>query len=608
MPLTLALLALASPPCPTDPGAALGGLGLTGAFGSAVGASWAQPTAPDVGSGLYASPPPQSQLDRLRLAQEWYAYVPLTGRNDGIALVQVIDADLVVAQTRSGLVVALDGRTGARQWAYQLPSAFATAYPVAVTGRFLFVGNLATAVSLNRITGQVEFVQSLTGSVTTGPAAAQVPVYGIRENQKAVVGQRAELYLTLNGNRLADFPVPEAGRVVLAALPPPTLPVFLPVRQPPPDTGGVDTGRNRTPSITSLPVVVPPYSLYGRQLRTTPSLTVLPAVHDQTTRNPEYLRNNQRTPSISVLPPSVARAFELTNLRARAPELAPAWVFGSSRRLEFEPVLSPAVPGVAGARVFATTAGRHVTVVNAEDGRRLFEFDFEAPLAAPAAGPAAVGDAAIGVFALDYGAVVALDLARGTEAGPAVVWRTVVGGRLDRKPVLTTDSVYVAGETAGVTRLDLRTGDIVWRTDPGVNRLLAVGDEFVFARDRAGNTQVLPKNARPAADGRIRPVATLPAAGYTVPVTNSQTDRLVLAADNGLVVSLRDAVPGAIRPRSIAPPTTPAPPAANPPVVNPDTPPLADPKPANPPVPPAAKKDEPPAKKDVPPTPKKDGE
>lgn len=598
-----ATTAPAGPPCSPDPGmcgAVMGGLAFASAQGSAVGASWSHPTAPDVGSGLHAQPPSQATLDRLRLAQEWYAHVPLQGAKDGLALVQVIDEELVIAQTRSGLVVALDARTGAKQWSYRLPAAYAVTYPVATAGRFVFVANLATLVCLQRLTGQVEFVQRLTGSVTTGPAAAIVPVYGLRDNQKAVIGQRVAVYVTLNGNRLVSFPVPDAGRVALSILPPPPpAPVYTrPSMQPASALISTDAGRNPTPSISALPVIIPPYSLASRQTRLTPSLTVLPTMYDQTTRNPEFLRHNQRTPSIGILPPSVARAFELSNLRATAPTLSPTWVWGSNRRLGYEPVLSPAVSGVAGARAFAPTTSDRVSAVNAEDGRELFHFNLEANLAGPPAGPAAVNSQCLGLFPLDDGVVVAVDLLRGTQDAPVIAWRSVIGGVLNRAPVVTANAVYAAGDGAGVAKLDLHTGDLMWRTDTLVDRVLAVSEEFVFARDRVGNTLVYAKAAVPGPSGRIAPVAALPADGYTVPVTNSRTDRLFLAAENGLVVSLRDALPRAVRPSSIAPPTTPTPPNPNPPVVNPDTPPPSGPEP---------KSDAPPAAPAPPPAaPKKD--
>jgi outer membrane protein assembly factor BamB len=588
--LALACAALAAGPAfaqrcvipdPAACGAILGGLAggaLAAGGGSSVGASWAQPTAPDVGSGRQALPPAQPTLDRLRLAQEWYAYLPLVNQADGPAIIQVIDTELIVAQTKAGLVVALDARTGAKQWTYKLPSPGAAAYPVAAAGRFVFVVNLATLVCLERLTGQVEFVQSLPGSVTNGPAAAVVPVYGIRDNQAVQIGDRVQVYVTLNGNKLVSYPVPDAGRVAAAVLPPPptTLPAVVTARRPPPDATLLDSAGNRTPSITALPVVVPPYTLYGRENRLTPSLTILPDITNFSTRNPEFLRNNQRTPSISTLPPSVSRAFELSNLRAKGPELRPNWVFGGSVRLEYEPVVSVAVPGVAGPRVFASTAGPAVTALSADAGRVQFDFRFEEPVAAPAAGPAAVDDLEYAIYPLADGAVLAIDVTHGTADGPAVAWRTVVGGRLNRKPVLTPEAVYVAGDGAGVAKLDLRTGRLLWRTAPLAERLLAVGPEFVFVRDRGGNTLVYPKNA--GGDGRlIQPVAQLAAAGYTVPVTNSRTDRLLLAAENGLLVSLRDALPAAIRPTTIAPPAAPVVRPPNPPVLNPDGPPPADP-------------------------------
>jgi outer membrane protein assembly factor BamB len=584
--LTLAALAASAGPAPAggrgpaDPGvcgAVIGGL-VAGGPGSAVGASWAQPQAPDVAAQLYAVPPDRAALDRLRLAQEWYAYVPLLGQKDSIALVQVIDAELIVAQTRSGLVVGLDARTGAKQWTHRLPSPYVAAYPVSVAGRFVFVANLATLVCLDRLTGQVEFTQNLTGSLSAGPTAAVVPVYGVRDNQTVAIGERAVVFASVNANRIVSFPVPDAGRVAVTAPPPPPLPpVPQPAPLPPPDTVAGDAGRNRTPSITILPQIVPPYTLYGRQTRLTPSLSTLPSLSAPYTLNPEFLRYNQRTPSVGVLPPSVARAYELANLRAKAPDLTPNWVHGSTRRLGYEPIVSVAVPGVAGARVFATTTGPHVTALTADAGRVQLDFDLEAPIVAPAAGPVAVGDLEFGVYALEDGAVVALDLTHGNRDAPAVAWRTVVGGVRNQKPVLTADAVYVAGDGAGVAKLDLRTGEVLWRTDGRADRVLAVAEQFVFARGRLGETLVYPRTAPPGP--AVPPLAVLPPAGYDVAVTNAATDRLILAADNGLVVSLRDALPRAIRPTLNTPPSVAAPRNPNPPVVNPDSPPPADPMP-----------------------------
>ena len=52
------------------------------------------------------APPSREALDRLNLQQDWAVYVPMDGRLDGFASIQVVGNELIV-QTRSGMVDAI---------------------------------------------------------------------------------------------------------------------------------------------------------------------------------------------------------------------------------------------------------------------------------------------------------------------------------------------------------------------------------------------------------------------------------------------------------------------------------------------------------------------
>ena len=59
------------------------------------------------------SPPSQEALDRLNLQSAWAVHVPMDGRRDGFASIQV-NGDQLIVQTRSGLITILDAENGGR--------------------------------------------------------------------------------------------------------------------------------------------------------------------------------------------------------------------------------------------------------------------------------------------------------------------------------------------------------------------------------------------------------------------------------------------------------------------------------------------------------------
>src|SRR5262249_42251077 len=92
-------------------------------------------------------------------------------------------------------------------------------------------------------------------------------------------------------------------------------------------------------------------------------------------------------------------------------------------------------------------------------------------------------------------------------------------------------------------RLDRETGKPQWKLPFGrtttdavaeADRVIAVNNKYVYATDRAGRMLVLDRKT-----GRQMSYYT-PFRDFVFPVSNEVTDRLVLAANNGLIVCLHD--------------------------------------------------------------------
>ena len=557
-----------------------------------------------------AVPPDKLFLDRLNLKSEWNAVVPLQGGRDGIATVQVVDAAQVFAQTRSGLLVAFDAVTGAKQWAYRYPAEYVTMYPVGVNDDFVFAVNVARLMCFNRLTGVVEFDFELPGAATVGPIA-----------------DKELVYVTLNGTRLLAYTFPPVLRAVNKAK---AEDVVRPKNPADAVAGrygtaanfsglrdaefnrlyypqerkadiGIGGGQN-TPSISALPSVTPPYTMDNRGLYVTPSISALPTLRQPYSLKPDYMKYNQRTPSIQVLPPSVARAAELANFRPRGVEPKLRWSHSTGRRYDNPPLLTDfeSVTNTADlpviTRLWATTDGPNVEALDKRTQRTQVVARMQDSVASPMAGPAPVGTDRLGFVGLRDGSVVAINLLQGGQLGPRIEWRASVGGYQNHKPVAARDAVFASGEQSGTAKIDIATGEVVWRTEGGADQVLAVNDEFVYLKDRAGYL-VIHDRARPTdvATKRSLPLARLDVKDFGVDVTNDKTDRLFLASDNGLLVCLRDASAKYARPVPLVPPAPPAavqPPKQDAPAVTPE--PAPDPKKDAPPKDaPLPKKEEP---------------
>jgi outer membrane protein assembly factor BamB len=162
----------------------------------------------------------------------------------------------------------------------------------------------------------------------------------------------------------------------------------------------------------------------------------------------------------------------------------------------------------------------------------LYEFSTEGKIRVP---PGQYGD--IGYLGSDDAAVYAVNLSTGK-----LRWRHTAGTPITRKPIALDRDVFVTSEKEGMARLDRESGDAMWRVpqgrrlaefNPDVDRFLAANDRFVYANDYSGRLVILDRR-------RGVRLSMLDTSAFHVPIVNEVTDRLYLAANDGLIVCLRD--------------------------------------------------------------------
>lgn len=504
-----------------------------------------------------ASTPSAVELARLNLMTEWSLYLPVLSRSDSVSSVQVVDGGQVFARTRSGQFLALDARTGQRQWSYAFAAGGGISPPVAVNSRYVFVAHLSTLYCFHRRTGLLEFAYE--PSIRLGKTIATIT--------SAPVCDESNVYVVLGHQDVLAFRIPRSVTqpVPVSAKRAEGMPAGSKPKNPADEiadrypsramtTQAIDPpGRSRglsrpeiasnphqvSPSISVLPNVTKPYEFKDRDgllIQRVESLTLL-----NTMRQPYQLYDGERryvikTPSITVIPPSVARSFELNDIRPKGVEPTKVWRFEATSTLAFDPVLS-------GARMWLTFASPRALAIDRLDlstKERIVQTDGRLS-DVPATG--LVADGTVGYLALADGSVTAIDLAFGGTNNTGALkplWRANVGGNLIRPVVLTPTTAYVGGTAAGVAGIDRVAGVLTFRTAAEDDFLLAVTDETAYTRDRNGTVRAYPL-AAPAdpVTRRVTPAAELSLTGLGLPVSNAVNDRIFLASDNGLLVCLR---------------------------------------------------------------------
>ncbi len=565
-----------------------------------------------------AVPPEKAALDRLNLRTEWSVVVPVEGNRDTLTQVQTID-DQVFVQTRAGFLFAIDARTGQVQWAAKLGNgSYGNSYPVAANANFVFCAHVTKLYAFYRYSGVTEFVAELGSPPTTGLAADDQSVYcvlGVRPGNAGA--HRVAVYdmpraITVNepvkgpadslaqGAKKADTnPVDD----LLKRYSPGTFgasnDAFDPVVRPrilETPTGGY--AGSKTPSLSVLPSVVPPYSLDNRAPAV--SLNTLPSLRQPYKLRQESGKYIQQTPSLGVIPPSVAASLILSNLRPNAVEPPLRWEYGLTSRILYPTILTPT-------RAWVITDDNIILAINkrSEAGKVVTEVK-ERLTSLIAAPPAASG--VTQYVPLGNGSLVAVEASSGNlEGGASVKWRAVPGGINNRTPFVTKTHVYAGSDGAGVVCLhrfdgpykdekaggpakapepkagdpkpepkegdpkpgdpvnpevqvrlrprEYYAGDIVWRADTSADRIIGANEEFVYVRDRQGRFLVY--DAKRATDPARLKSGALGSANFSefnLHVVNTASDRVYLAADNGLIVCLRDASAKYAKPMVVWPP------------------------------------------------------
>lgn len=127
-------------------------------------------------------------------------------------------------------------------------------------------------------------------------------------------------------------------------------------------------------------------------------------------------------------------------------------------------------------------------------------------------------------------------------SGGRLQWRATIGVPINRRPAVTEEDIYLVSARQGLMRLDRATGQPLWRipTPHGLVETNAAGDYFlasnpkyVYALDASGRFLVLDRRRGITLSG-------FDSRDFVFPISNDITDRVYLAANNGLLVCLRD--------------------------------------------------------------------
>jgi hypothetical protein len=121
-------------------------------------------------------------------------------------------------------------------------------------------------------------------------------------------------------------------------------------------------------------------------------------------------------------------------------------------------------------------------------------------------------------------------------------WRHTAGSAIIRRPIAIEKDVFLTSEREGMARIDRETGESGWKIPCGrrivdanreADEFLAANNRFVYAADRSGRLLVLDRK-------RGVRLSMFDTTAFRVKVVNQITDRLYLAAQDGLIVCLHD--------------------------------------------------------------------
>lgn len=420
--------------------------------------------------------PSTEALNRLNLKLGWKTGLPVEDSRDGVATVQVF-GDRIFAQMRNGAVVMINADTGQQLWRTRVGPPYHVTQPLGVNYDTVFGINGTRMFAIDRASGRTKWETILPNIPTTAPVA---------DSQR--------VYVCVTGNRLLAYrlPIPE-----IDVLPPP-----------PSDTvaarPGMDKARPPEPPAKAAPLSGPRVSALGIPYPTESYAT---------------------TPLSSKPPPAtytpLASATQMGAAFGSNYQLPLNWEYTADSRLEFPPVVSMRRPDSSGFLMLFSTRGY---IYGSAKNQRLLVYSFkvESPPSAPVA---QYGDFAYIVH--EDATIDAMNIETGQQ-----LWRLAIGGTIRRMPIVTDDDLYITPERAGLYRLSRASGEVLWRNRQ-VERFLSANRKYLYALDARNQLVVLDR-------GRGTVLSTYDLRNFTVPVVNDYSDRLLLAAHDGLLISLYD--------------------------------------------------------------------
>ncbi|MGB8852620.1 MAG: PQQ-binding-like beta-propeller repeat protein [Pirellulales bacterium] len=241
-------------------------------------------------------------------------------------------------------------------------------------------------------------------------------------------------------------------------------------------------------------------------------------------------------PRRSAASPTPAGATKQASSRGKQPVAAASFTesldpktINAGGETAFAPV--PLADGIA----WSTTDGMFVALERTKQGWMRHELPLGDPLAAQ---PVARGRT---LFATTgpVGAAWPATLTRIELADPlakdkprpglAIAWRVALTDHPEGSPIVAGDTIIVSLGPSGIAAFSAATGDLLWQTEL-VGRLVAAGGDRVWLVDETGRLSGLD-----LASGIRR--ARLCLAGLSLPVINTASDAVVLAAPGGVVLS-----------------------------------------------------------------------
>ena len=206
------------------------------------------------------------------------------------------------------------------------------------------------------------------------------------------------------------------------------------------------------------------------------------------------------------------------------------WSANTNLRLDYAPTMTRDA-------IFYATPGGHLFAYSkyplTSDAVEVYRFQLDNRLTAP---PGIYDEMAY--IATSDTSLSAISIPSGKS-----LWRHAAGNSIIRQPFATDTDIYITVERKGLVRLKRETGAPMWKLPLGrttteavaeADQVLAVNNKFVYATDTAGRLRVLDR-----ATGKQLSYYE-PFRDFNYPVYNETTDRLLLAANNGLIVCLHD--------------------------------------------------------------------